>query len=92
MLLYKCNMCGNSIKKLFVGKDPVPGFLSCECSGIMEKQIPDFSTSSIEIVDTGFMAKRVELRKDGIAKAREKGDNYIKEMSDRERIIKKDEN
>lgn len=59
----------------------------------MEKELPDISTSSVEVVDNGAMVKRVELRKDAAAKAREKGDIYIKTMDERDSILKKsDEN
>jgi len=57
----------------------------------MEKQLPEFSTTSVETVDNGAMARKVELRKDAIALAKEKGDNYIKTMDTRGRILKKDE-
>ena len=65
--------------------------MQCECSGILEKQLPEFSTSSFETVDNGNMVKKVELRKDAVEKARAKGDNFIKKMDERERVIKKNE-
>ncbi len=92
LIKYKCNLCGNSIKKLYSKNDKAPGFLSCECSGVMEKELPEISTTSVEVVDTGTMIKRVELRKDAVQKAKEKGDIYIKTMDSRDRILKKDEN
>ncbi len=91
LLKYKCNLCDNSIKKLYTKKDKIPGFLSCYCGGVMEKELPNISTTSLEVVDTGTMIKKVELRKDAIAKATEKGDNYIKTMNQRESVLKKDE-
>lgn len=91
LILYKCNLCSNEIKKLFQKRDKVAPFLTCECGGVLEKQLPEFSTSSFEVVDNGNMNKRVELRKDAVAKAREKGDIYIKQMDEREKIIKKND-
>jgi hypothetical protein len=91
LLKYRCNLCGNEISKLFSSKSMSAPFLACECGGIMEKCLPDFSTTSFEIVDNGNMHKKVELRKDAVIKAKEKGDIYIKKMEDREKIIKKEE-
>lgn len=92
LIKYKCNLCSNEIKKLYQGEQKIAPFLTCACSGVLEKQIPDFSTSSFETVDNGNMNRRVELRKDASKKAREKGDNYIRRMAERERVTKKDEN
>lgn len=92
LIKYKCNLCSNEIKKLYQGEQKIAPFLTCHCSGILEKQLPEFSTSSFETVDNGNMHKRVELRKDATQKAREKGDIYIKTMNERDRVIKKDEN
>lgn len=92
MVKYKCNLCDNSIKKIYdTKKYKVPGFLSCQCGGVMEKELPNVSTTSVEEVDTGTMARKVELRKDAVKRSREKGDIYIKTMEDRERILKKNE-
>jgi hypothetical protein len=91
IIKYKCNLCENTIKKLYHRGDKMPGFLQCECSGVMEKELPDVSTSSVEVVDNGVMARKVELRKDAVAKAKEKGDNYIKAMDARERPLKKED-
>lgn len=92
MILFKCNLCDNEIKKVFSGDAKIPPFLVCQCSGVLEKQLPDFSTTSFESVDNGNMQRKVELRKDANIKAREKGDRYIKTMNDREKGLKKDEN
>lgn len=93
LLKFKCNLCDNSIKKLYDPKKmKVPGFLHCQCGGVMEKELPDISTSSVEVVDNGAMARKVELRKDAVQRSKERGDIYIKNMEQRERIIKKDEN
>lgn len=92
LVKYKCNLCGNSISKYYSTNQKVVGFIQCECKGVMEKQLPEFSTSSFETVDNGNMAKKVELRKDAVQKARAKGDDYIKKMEERNRVIKKDEN
>lgn len=92
LMLYKCNLCANKIKKLYKSKDKQAPFLTCECGGVLEKQMPEFTTSSFETVDTGVMGKKVELRKDAVEKAKQKGDNYIKEMTERSSVIKKDEN
>jgi len=91
IILYKCNLCGNSIKKYCATGQKMPGFLQCECSGILEKQLPEFSTSSFETVDNGNMHKKVELRKDAVELARGKGDAYIKQMEDRAKVVKKNE-
>lgn len=91
LILFRCNLCGNDIKKLFGTKDLVPGYISCECSGIMEKQIPEFAMQSYETVDNGNMTKKVQIRRDAAFKSKQKGDLYIKEMEDRDKVIKKDE-
>lgn len=92
VIKYKCNRCDNSISKLFYKNDKVPGFLSCGvCGGILEKELPSISVSSVEVVDNGAMAKKVELRKDAVRRHRERGDLHIKNLTERERILKKDE-
>lgn len=92
MVKYKCNLCDNFIKKIYdTKKYKVPGFLECQCGGVMEKELPDVSTSSVEVVDNGAMARKVELRKDAVQRSREKGDIYIKNMDTRDRILKKNE-
>jgi len=91
MVRYKCNLCPNEIDKLYDNKYKRPPFLQCECGGVMEKQRPDFGTSSIETVDTGTMARKVELRKDAVNRFKEKGDIHIKKMENRGRPLKKDE-
>lgn len=91
LVKFKCNLCSNDTKKLFQKKDLVPHYLQCSCGGIMEKQVPDFAMASYETVDNGNMPRRVELRKDAAAKAKEKGDNYIKIQENRDRITKKEE-
>lgn len=68
----------------------IPGFLNCECGGVMEKQMPEFAMNSVETVDNGNMAKSVTIRRDAAQKRKQKGDLYIKEMEDREKIVKKD--
>ena len=91
LVKYVCNLCRNEIKKLYKTKDVQPPFLQCECSGVMEKQLPEFETASIETIDTGTMAKKVELRKDATERFREKGDIYAKTMATRDRPLKKDD-
>ena len=88
LFLFKCNLCSNEIKKLL---DKRPGFLQCECGGAMEVQQPDVSTTSVEVVDNGAMIKKVELRRDAVAKAKEKGDRYIQTMETRDKILRKNE-
>jgi len=88
---YKCVLCENSIQKFFQNQASTLPYLNCACGGIMEKQFPDFGVSSFEVIDTGTMPKKVELRKDAIAKAKEKGDIYIKTMNERDSVIKKDQ-
>lgn len=92
MIKYQCNRCDNSIKKIYGKKDKIPGFLHCgACGGILEKVLPDISTSSVEVIDNGAMARKVELRKDAVQRSKERGDIYIKNMEERERILKKNE-
>ena len=91
MIIYKCNLCDNSIKKIFSSDVKRPAFLHCECRGVMEPALPEVSTTSVEVVDNGNMVKQVELRRDAALKAREKGDKYIKAMEERELGNKKDE-
>ena len=87
MVLYKCNLCDNKIKKFYQSKDMQAGFLSCQCGGVLERQVTDFGTTSLEIVDNGNMAKRVELRKDAAFKFKEKGDIYAKTMDTRDSVL-----
>ena len=89
LINFKCNLCGNEIKKYFKEKKDVPPFLTCECSGVLEKQLPQFDFASLETVDNGAMARKVELRKDAAIRFKEKGDIHLKNLKDRERIIKK---
>lgn len=91
MMVYKCNLCNNLIKKLYNNNNEVAGFLQCSCGGVMEKQMPNISTSSIEMVDNGAMAKRVELRKDAVQRMKERQDTYIKTIEERDRVLKKDD-
>lgn len=89
LVLYKCNLCDNSIKKIYKTDQKQPGFLSCQCGGVMEKSLPNINTSSIEIIDNGLQQKRVELRKDAHERMKERGDKYIETLEERERVIKK---
>jgi hypothetical protein len=89
ILNFRCNLCKNEIKKLFKTGDTIPHYLTCECSGVLEKQLPDFSTTTVEVVDNGIQAKRLEIRKDAQQKFKERGENYIKTMNDRDKQIKK---
>lgn len=89
ILKFKCNLCENSIKKMFKDGDKIPPFLTCECSGVLEKELPDISTTTVETIDNGFQSKRIEIRKDAQQKFRERGENYIKTMNERDRQIKK---
>ena len=89
LVLYKCNLCSNQIKKLVKEGAKHAGFLQCHCGGILEKALPNINTSSIEIVDNGLQQKRVELRKDAHERMKERGDKYIETLEERERIIKK---
>lgn len=91
LVVYKCEICGNIAKKLFKTKKDRLDSLECSCSGKMTRQLPEFGVSSFEVVDNGAMNKKVELRKDATERFKERGDIYIKEMEDRERIIKRDE-
>lgn len=90
LLKYKCGACGNEIKKLIADNNNVPGFIQCECGGILEKELPEFAMNSYETIDNGNMAKRVTFRRDALQKSKEKGDNYIKTMETRDKVDKKD--
>lgn len=85
ILKFKCNLCGNETKKLFKSSDKIPHFLTCECSGVLEKELPDFSTTTVETVDNGIQPRRLEIRKDAQAKFKERGENYIKTMNERDK-------
>jgi hypothetical protein len=91
LIKYKCNLCDNEIQKYFHRGDKQANFLSCQCGGVLERQVPDFGTSSLEYVDTGVSAKRVELRKDAAARAKERGDKYIEAKSSSASVLGKKE-
>jgi hypothetical protein len=88
ILLFKCNLCDNKIKKMIRDGEQVPAFLSCECGGVMEKDLPDISTTSVEVLDNGFQARRTEVRKDAKRKFKERGDLYVKTMEERDKVKK----
>lgn len=81
---YQCNLCFNKIRKIYNDVKDVKGYLECHCGGVMEKQLPEVSTSSMEVVDTGNMARKVELRKDITNKLRERGDKVLEIMEKRD--------
>jgi hypothetical protein len=89
MVKYKCNLCFNEIKKIFNNPQEQAGYLKCFCGGVLERQLPDVSTSSIEIVDNGNMTKRVELRKDIANRLRERGDKYSEMIESRDKPTEK---
>lgn len=84
MTVYKCNLCNNTIKKIYKNAKDQAGYLQCFCGGVLERQLPDISMTSIEIVDNGNMARQVELRKDITQKLRERGDKLLEEMDKRD--------
>ena len=92
LVVYRCGLCGNEIRKIYSSSAVQASYLTCVCAGNMERQLPKFSTSSVETVDTGSMARKVELRKDVIDRSKERGDKYIKNLEKLERPLKKDEN
>jgi hypothetical protein len=89
VILYRCNLCANEIKKLYLGVAKKAGFLKCECGGNMEQQLPNVSTSSFEVVDNGNMEQKIYLRKDAKKLAQEKGDAYIRKIEEREDPLRK---
>lgn len=88
MVIYKCVLCGNSIRKLVQSK-PAP-YLNCQCGGILEKQVPNISATSYEVIDDGNSMKKAVRREGGMDKLAERGNNYVKEMNDRENLLGKD--
>lgn len=91
LIKYKCNLCDNEIQKYFHKTDKQANFLNCQCGGVLERQVPDFGTSSLEYVDNGALAKRVELRKDAAARAKERGDKYIEAKANAATVLGKKE-
>lgn len=89
IVLFKCVLCKNDIKKLYQKNQERPPFLNCACGGIMEAQLPDFETSSYEVVDNGNQAKKVLLRKDQVAKGKQKGDIYKDLVETRDGVVKR---
>ena len=86
---YMCNLCFNKIRKIYNDPKDQKGYLECHCGGVMERQLPDVSTSSMEVVDNGNMARKVELRKDITNKLRERGDKLLKTMEERDNTTDK---
>jgi hypothetical protein len=84
LVRYKCNLCNNQIKKI-VDSDKTTGYLNCFCGGVLEKQLPEISTSSLEIVDNGNMARQVELRQDIKSKLKERGDKLTETLEQRDK-------
>lgn len=88
ILLFSCNLCDNKIKKIIKDGESVPAFLNCECGGVMEKDLPDISTITVEVLDNGFQARRTEVRKDAKRKFKERGGLYVKTMDERDKVKK----
>jgi hypothetical protein len=84
MTVYKCNLCNNVMKKIYKQAKDQVGHLVCYCGGVMERQLPDVSTNSIEVVDNGNMARKVELRKDITNKLKERGDKLLELIEKRD--------
>lgn len=53
--------CDNSIKKFYNSPKDVIGYLSCECGGVMERQLSAPSSNSKQYVDNGVQARRTEV-------------------------------
>jgi hypothetical protein len=62
VFVFKCNLCGNNIRKLFAGPAKRPPFLNCQCGGIMEVQLPEFSTTTTETVAMPGQTKKAVWR------------------------------
>lgn len=84
LVRYKCNLCNNEIKKI-VDADKVAGYLNCFCGGVCEKQLPEISTSSLEVVDNGNMARQVELRHDIKNRLKDRGDKLAETLEQRDK-------
>ena len=89
MVLYKCNLCKNEIKKIYKTAKEQAGYLECYCGGVLERQLPSVSMASIEVVDNGNMARKVELRKDITQRLKERGDKLLEEMDNRDKPLDK---
>ena len=83
LIRYKCNLCSNEIKKIVSGTPA--GYLDCFCGGVLERQMPEVSSSSMEVVDNGNMARQVELRKDITNNLRERGDKLAELLENRDK-------
>lgn len=89
---YKCQNCGNTITKLFKSSDKPKPFLECGvCGGVLEKELPNISMSSVEVVDNGAMVKKVELRRDAVERYKQRSVDFAKMMENRGRILKDEE-
>ena len=89
MVKYKCNVCGNTIKKIYKQSKDKAGYLTCYCGGVLERQMGEISSTSIEIVDNGNMARQVELRKDVVQHLKDRGDKLLEEMENRDKPVDK---
>lgn len=91
LVKFKCNLCDNSIRKLIKEKKDIPFYLTCDCGGVMEKTLPEITTSSVEVVDNGFANKRLEVRKGINEKANQRGQAMIDALEDRNKLVTKTE-
>lgn len=91
LINYKCGICDNEIIKYALKSQEAPETFMCHCGGTMQRDLPDFGSLSVEVIDNGSMAKPVELKKDAAKNLQAKGDLVIKQSEDRLTVIKKSE-
>lgn len=91
LIKFKCNLCDNHIRKLIKEKKDIPFFLTCDCGGVMEKTLPEITTTSVEVVDNGYANKRLEIRKGINEKAAQRGQQMIDNLENRDKLVTKTE-
>lgn len=62
LLRYQCHRCENNITKIVESLDTAVGVMAClDCGGFLERVISGPSSNSIETIDNGSMANKVEF-------------------------------
>lgn len=73
MILYKCEKCGNSIRKHYFSKKGIVDEIDCgECGGKLERQLSAPSSKSTQVIDNGIQARKVEVIDAVVEKERER--------------------
>lgn len=88
MIIYKCPTCGATIRKIFQNNPKKT--IDCSCGGVCEKQIPDFNSTSYEVIDNGSSVRKAVRREDGQKKGYERGDKLTQTLKDRENLLGKE--